>query len=70
MSRLADKSMGALFFDGAPNRKNNRLVARRPRSGIFWCGCCDRDMVSAGEKCKECGVRASPKQTRRRNETA
>lgn len=70
MSRPPDKSMGAMFFDGAPTRKLNRLIARRPRGGIFWCGCCDRNMVRAGEKCEECGVRASPQQTRKRNETA
>jgi hypothetical protein len=35
---------------------SNRDKAKEPRGRKFWCGC-DRAMVSAGQKCPQCGKR-------------
>lgn len=37
--------------------KSNRDKRMRPRSGLFWCSKCDRQVVGAGEKCSCCGYR-------------
>lgn len=38
-----------------PTRRLNRLTARIPKSGMFWCGCCDRNHVADGHKCEVYG---------------
>lgn len=38
-----------------PTRKLNRLQARTPKQGLFWCSGCDRNHVGKGEKCNLCG---------------
>lgn len=40
-----------------PTRKRNRLSARSPRNGTFWCAKCDRAGVAIGQKCRLCGHR-------------
>lgn len=46
--------------EDAPTRKLNRLHARRPRTGRYWCGCCDATLVGLGEKCTVCRSVARP----------
>ena len=50
-----------------PTRKLNRLSARTPQSGLYWCSCCDRDLISAGQKCATCGAR-SPRNVMRKRD--
>lgn len=38
-----------------PTRKANRLKAKIPKGGLFWCGCCDAAKVGDGSKCPVCG---------------
>lgn len=44
-----------------PTRKLNRLSARTPRKGLFWCGRCDADIVGVGQRCKTCGCKHGPR---------
>ncbi len=57
-------AFGGLFTD-LPTRKLNRLHARLPKSGRFWCGC-DARLVSEGRKCSSCGVRIGVRRMRMR----
>lgn len=38
----------------------NRDRARAPRSGRFWCGGCDANLVGKGERCRVCGANEYP----------
>lgn len=40
-----------------PTRKTNRLKARCPATGRYWCGRCDASLRGDAEKCRNCGYR-------------
>lgn len=44
-----------------PTRKLNRLSARTPRKGLFWCGRCDAYKVGVGQRCGNCGCKHGPR---------
>lgn len=50
-----------------PTRKRNRYTAQLPKSGLFWCGKCDRNQVAVGGKCSKCGE-VNGTQRKHRNE--
>jgi len=37
--------------------RTNREKKMAPKSGLFWCWKCDRQIVSVGEKCPACGAK-------------
>lgn len=59
--------MSTQINEDQPTRKLNRLHSKRPRSGLYWCWKCDREVVSKGEKCK-CGAEARTPGVRKKNE--
>jgi len=42
----------------------NREKAKQAKYGWFWCGVCDRQLVSDGVKCPVCGTKNNPKKIR------
>lgn len=54
---FAGESMRLREHTDLPTRKLNRLQARTPKGGLFWCDKCDRNHVGKGEKCSLCGFR-------------
>ena len=57
--------MGYRSLLDQPTRKTNRLKARTPTTGRYWCGC-DAALRGVAEKCRYCGY--SPRGFMRRRE--
>lgn len=45
--------------------KSNREKRTAPKRGLFYCGYCDRDMVSNGSRCETCGHREGTKRLKK-----
>ena len=45
--------------------ESNREKRMSPKRGLFYCGYCDRDMVSNGCRCETCGHREGVKRLKK-----
>lgn len=36
------------------HHKTNRQKRQTPKTGVFWCDCCDAELVGNGAKCPRC----------------
>jgi hypothetical protein len=49
-----------------PTRNLNRLKAKTPRTGRFWCNKCDANRVGESERCGVCGFVHERRKLKRR----
>ena len=53
--------MSGIMTDDEEYIPKNREKAKQAKYGWFWCGVCDRQLVSDGVKCPVCGTKGNYK---------
>ena len=60
-----DYGFPADLMENEDYKKSNRETRMTPKRGLFYCGTCDRDMVSNGCICETCGHREGVKRLKK-----